>query len=153
METATRKSFHILLIEDNPADQEIAKRAMDQIGLPHSLHIVEDGREALDYLLHRRAYNSKLDAPSPDLILLDLNLPKIDGKQVLKEIQENRKLRLIPVIVLSTSDHDKDIVDSYEVGAKSYIQKPMNFGEFTDLISILNEYWLNIVLLPGGRKH
>ena len=124
MEAGKRRSFHILLIEDNPADQEIAKRALDQVGLPHSLHIVEDGREALDYLCRRRDYSDKRDAPSPDLILLDLNLPKIDGKQVLKEIQENKELRLIPVIVLSTSDHDKDIVDAYEVGAKSYIRNP-----------------------------
>jgi CheY-like chemotaxis protein len=111
------------------------------------LHIVKDGEEALDYLLHRGTYVNPTTAPRPDLFLLDLNMPKIDGRQVLQRIRADENLRRLAVVVLTTSQDDKDIIRSYDLGANSYIIKPIELQKFMQVIQALEAYWFQIVVL------
>jgi CheY-like chemotaxis protein len=138
----------ILLAEDDPGDQELTRRALDDGKLHNDLHIVEDGEEALDYLLRRGRYIDPLSSPRPDLILLDLNMPKVNGKQVLEEMQKHAVLRRLTVVVLTTSAQQEDVLRTYDLGVSSYITKPVEMDQFARVIQALEEYWFQIVMLP-----
>lgn len=112
------------------------------------MRIVEDGEEALDYLLHRGKYSDPESAAKPDLILLDLNMPKIDGKEVLNQIRANKDLQCIPTVILTTSKQEEDILRSYKMGANSFITKPVTMDKFIEIIQKMEEYWFQIVVLP-----
>lgn len=135
----------ILLIEDNPGDILLTKEAFNECKQNHKINFVKDGIEALKYL---RKIGEYQDSSTPDLILLDLNLPKKDGREVLEEIKKDSKLKSIPVIILSTSKNDKDIHRTYELKANCYISKPVELESFFYIISELNRFWLNTVELP-----
>ena len=138
----------ILLAEDDPGDQELTRRALEQSRIRNELYIVEDGEEALDYLLRRGKYEDPASSPKPDLMFLDLNIPKMDGKQLLKQIRADPNLRRIPVVALTTSKQESDIIHTYDLGANSYIVKPVNMDQFINAIKVLKDYWFQIVVLP-----
>ena len=136
----------ILLVEDNPGDVYLVREAFRLGSLVKRLHVVEDGEAALDYLFQRKRYS---DAARPDLVLLDLNLPKIDGREVLQQVKRDPLLRHIPVLVLSTSNTEKDVVHAYNHHANCYLTKPDNLYDYFDLIRDVEEYWLSLVCLPA----
>lgn len=138
----------ILLIEDSNEDFYTTKRTFEKLGVEGQLFRCIDGADALDFLYHRGKYADKEKSPLPNLILLDLNLPKKDGREVLKEIKNDPSLNFIPVIILTTSTHDKDIEYCYKMGANSYMQKPVDLNKFFDAMKRLKDYWLEIVILP-----
>lgn len=139
----------ILIVDDSEDDYEATTRALQRNkNLANPLRRCENGQEALDYLFQRGEYKAPDSAPRPGLILLDLNMPGVDGREVLKEIKEDANLRSIPVVVMTNSDNDKDIQSCYELGANSYIVKPLEWGGFFDAISRLKEYWFEIAILP-----
>ncbi len=137
-----------LLVEDNPADQQLTIRAFKKGKVNTNLQIANDGQEAMDYLNRVGKYADKKEYPWPDLILLDINMPRKDGKQVLREIKENKEFKTIPIVMLTTSDQEKDILEAYELGVNSYISKPVRINEFIDVINKLEEFWFNLSLLP-----
>jgi CheY-like chemotaxis protein len=139
----------ILLVEDNEGDIELTKEAFDEAKFRNNLHIAEDGDLALDYLFKRNGYE---DATRPDIILLDLNLPGTDGREVLETIKADAKLKRIPVIVLTSSQADKDIVSSYELHANCYIVKPVNATKFMGVVRSVENFWVDIVCLPTKNK-
>lgn len=128
--------INILLVEDEPAHAEIVRRNLAVFPVAHRLVHVDDGQMALDYLLRQDAYEDPLSSPRPDLILLDLRLPKVDGLEVLRQIQENQDLKGIPIVVLTTSSTDSDLTAAYRLGARSYQLKPVNFEGFTELLDM-----------------
>lgn len=134
----------ILLVEDNPSDIELTKRALSRSHISNNVIIAEDGVEALDYLFCRGEYEGRTPDTLPTLVLLDLKLPKVDGLEVLKAIRENPKTQRLPVVILTSSHEEKDIAKSYDNGANSYIQKPVDFVQFTEAIKHLGLYWLVI---------
>jgi CheY-like chemotaxis protein len=136
----------ILLVEDNPADIIITQRAMKESGLEIDLVVVRDGQEAVDFLLAElRTGNPH---PRPDLILLDLNLPRLAGREVLERIRQHNGLRPVPVVVLTTSNRQEDVEQMYRAGANTYIQKPTDFGRFVEVLRTIHHYWLGTALLP-----
>jgi two-component system, chemotaxis family, response regulator Rcp1 len=137
----------ILLAEDDPGDQELTRRALEEGKIRHELHIVKDGEEALDYLFRRGKYANPTTSPRPDLLLLDLNLPKIDGHQVLQRLRADQSLRRLAIVILTTSQHEEDIIHTYDLGANSYITKPMELQQFMQVIQELEAYWFQIVIL------
>lgn len=139
-------SISVLLIEDNPADADLTREAFEANKQPVQLQVAMDGVEALD-VLHKRAGHA--DAREPDLVLLDLNLPRKDGRQVLAEIKSSAELRKIPVVVLSSSEDLKDVLQSYELGANSYISKPVDFLGFQHTLRALNCFWFGTARLPS----
>jgi CheY-like chemotaxis protein len=141
----------VLLAEDSPAEQRLAQRALAHSPLHCDLRLVSDGKEAMDYLLHRPPYEQAELAPRPHLLLLDLNMPKLDGRQVLREIKSNPELATIPVVVLTTSKQEQDILQSYHLGCNSFINKPVDVHEFFDMMRKLSRYWLDLVLLPPDK--
>jgi CheY-like chemotaxis protein len=145
------KSIVILMADDDADDRLLAKDALTECRLSNELHFVENGEELLDYLLRRGRYTSLGDAPRPGLILLDLNMPKKDGREALKEIKADPELRKIPVVVLTTSRADTDIGRIYELGANSFISKPVSFDSLVDVMKILGRYWFEIVELPPKK--
>lgn len=148
MQESKKKGFVILLAEDNPADQELTRLALDEGEMGSELRVVGDGEEALDYLYHRGKYRDASKSPRPHLMLLDLNMPKVDGKQVLERMRADSSLRRIPVVALTTSSEDDDIQRTYELGANSYITKPTDLDQFSDVIRALEHYWFQVVALP-----
>ena len=148
---ASAKSIVILMADDDADDRLLAKDALTECRLSNELHFVENGEELLDYLLRRGRYTSLGDAPRPGLILLDLNMPKKDGREALKEIKADPELRKIPVVVLTTSRADTDIGRIYELGANSFISKPVSFDSLVDVMKILGRYWFEIVELPPRK--
>jgi CheY-like chemotaxis protein len=138
----------ILLAEDDPGDQELTRRALEEGAIRNELHIVTDGEAALDYLFRRGKYQNPATSPRPDLLLLDLNMPKVDGRQVLQRVRADTNLRRLAVVVLTTSQHEEDIIRTYELGANSYITKPMELRQFMQVIQALETYWFQIVVLP-----
>jgi two-component system, response regulator len=132
----------ILLVEDNPDDEALTLRAFQKNNILNEIVVVRDGSEALDYLFFKDKYAERDPGSDPELILLDLKLPKVDGLEVLKAIRENPKTRLYPVIILTSSKEEKDILKSYELYANSYIRKPVDFLQFSDAIRQLGIYWL-----------
>lgn len=135
----------ILLVEDNEGDIELTKEAFEEAKFRNNLHVAEDGDMALDYLFKR---NGNEEAISPDIVLLDLNLPGTDGREVLEAIKSNAILKRIPVIVLTSSKADKDIVESYDLHANCYIVKPVNAAKFIDIVRNIENFWVDIVCLP-----
>ena len=139
-------SFNILLVEDNPGDARLAHEALTENNIKHFLYHVEDGMQALDFLHNKGVYKS---SPRPDLILLDLNLPKISGHQVLAEIKSDENLRKIPVVVLSISCSKKDIDESYKLNANCYVTKPLDLNEFIEVFGRIQSFWLKTANLPS----
>ena len=129
----------ILLAEDDPGDQELTRRALEDRKVRNKLYIVEDGKEALDYLLRRGQYEDPKSSPRPDLMLLDLNMPKVDGKQVLGEIGKHPELRRLAVVMLTTSQEEGDVLCSYDLGVRSYITKPVDMDQFVRVIQALGK--------------
>jgi two-component system response regulator len=138
----------ILLVEDSPEDRAATLRAFEKSGFRNPGVSCSDGDSALDYLYHRGEYSDPAKAPRPGLILLDLNLPGTDGREVLEQIKADDSLKKIPVIVLTTSADQRDIDASYSAGANSYIQKPVNVDGFFQAIQRLKDYWFEVVILP-----
>ena len=137
----------ILLVEDNPGDVRLTKEALREGRVLNNLHVVADGTQAMSFLRQEAPY---AEAPRPDLILLDLNLPKKSGREVLAEVKRDEELKRIPVAVLTTSKADEDVLRSYELHANCYIVKPVDMDQFLKVIRLLEDFWLSIVKLPPG---
>ena len=140
------KLAEILLIEDNPGDARLMEEAFKDGKVKNILHIIDDGVEATDFLFKRNKYSN---APRPDLIILDLNLPKKNGQEVLAEIKANPDLKSIPVIILTISKADEDIIRSYNLHANCFLNKPINLNKFFEVVKSIEDFWLTIVKLPG----
>ena len=136
------ESVQILLVEDNPDDVELTLHAFRKHNLANRVHIVRDGAEALDFLFRTGAYKDRHIEDSPNVVLLDLKLPKVDGLEVLRRMKGDPRTRMIPVVVLTSSREDRDITESYQLGVNSYIVKPVNFEQFTEAVRQLGLYWL-----------
>jgi CheY-like chemotaxis protein len=147
----TRRSITILLADDDADDRMMASDALEESRLANDLRCVEDGEELMDYLHRRGKYAPPNDAPRPGLILLDLNMPRKDGREALKEIKAEPELRSIPVIVLTTSKAEEDIYRTYDLGVNSFITKPVNFESLVAVMKALGKYWFEIVELPVER--
>jgi two-component system, chemotaxis family, response regulator Rcp1 len=139
------RPIEVLLVEDNPVDVIVTNEALKEAKIWNRLHVVGDGVEALDFLYKRGQYAS---APKPDLILLDLNLPKKDGREVLEEIKEDPILKRIPVVVLTTSESEIDILRTYQLHANCFITKPVGLEQFSEIIKSIEDFWFQIVRLP-----
>lgn len=136
------KEIEILLVEDNPNDAEIAMRALKKNNLANNVLLVQDGEEALDFLYARGKFEDRGFNNRPKIILLDLQLPKVDGKEVLRIIKSDPEKKMIPVIVLTSSKEEKDIVETYQLGVNSYIVKPVDFDKFVESVKEIGLYWL-----------
>ncbi len=145
MDVSGSKPIEILLVEDSPSDTTLTIEALAAGKVSNKLNSVEDGVEAMAYLRRQGKYKN---AERPDLIMLDLNLPRKDGRELLAELKNDPELRIIPVIVLTTSRSDQDILRSYELNANCYITKPVDFEHFIDVVKSIEEFWLSIVTLP-----
>jgi len=143
-----RRSITILLADDDEDDRKLAQDALVESRLANDLHTVENGEELMDYLLRRGKYAALADSPRPGLILLDLNMPKKDGREALREIKADPSLRQIPVVVLTTSKAEEDIYRTYDLGANSFITKPVMFESLVRVMRDLGTYWFEIVELP-----
>ena len=146
MEEAPR-TVEILLVEDNPGDARLTIEAMREAKLHNRIHVVEDGVEAMQFLRHEGRY---ADAPRPDLILLDLNLPKKDGRAVLAEVKSDPALKCIPVVVLTTSRAEEDVLRAYNLHANCYVTKPVDLPQFMKIVAQIDEFWIHVVTLPKG---
>jgi CheY-like chemotaxis protein len=147
-----KRSVVILVADDDAEDCMLIKEAFKEGLLLNGLRFVEDGEELMDYLRHQGKYTDPSLSPRPGIILLDLNMPRKDGREALKEIKSDPELRGIPVVILTTSKDEEDILKSYNIGANSYITKPVTFSGLVDAIKSLGKYWLEIVELLPGRK-
>jgi CheY-like chemotaxis protein len=145
-----KQSIHIVMAEDDPDDRMLTRRALKKSRLVNTFDTVEDGEELMDYLYQRGAYAER-DASRPGLILLDLNMPRMDGREALQRIKSDPDLRRIPVIVLTTSEAEQDIVESYDLGVNAYVTKPVTFDELVNAIQALGDFWFEIVKLPSER--
>lgn len=139
----------ILLVEDNPADVQITRRALRESAFPVELIVVRDGEEAVNYLLRQGPFAQAPGWHYPDLVLLDLNLPRLSGRQVLERIRTTRDFRFVPVVVLTTSCRPEDVRDMYAAGANTYIEKPQDFACFAEVLRTIQRYWLDTALLPS----
>jgi CheY-like chemotaxis protein len=144
-------SITILMADDDPDDRALARDALVESRLRNEMVFVEDGQQVLDYLRRQGKFAPPAHAPRPGLILLDLNMPRMDGREALKEIKGDPELRRIPIIVLTTSKAEEDVFRSYDLGASSFITKPVTFGSLVDTMRSLGRYWLEIVELPDDR--
>jgi chemotaxis family two-component system response regulator Rcp1 len=144
------KPIDILLVEDNPGDADLAREALEGSKLHNQLFVVGDGEAAMDFLHKTGEY---ADMPRPDLILLDLNLPRKDGREVLAEIKAHQNLKRIPVVILTTSQSEEDVLKSYNLHANCYITKPIDLNQFIRVVRSIEDFWLSIVVLPpnGGK--
>ncbi len=142
------REFHVLLVEDNPGDIFLVRKAFAQHDVAVRLHVVRDGVEATDFLRRQEAY---ADAPRPDIIILDLNLPRKDGRELLAEIKEDPDLKPIPVIIFTTSRSDDDILTSYSLHANCYVVKVAQWEDFSSIVNKIREYWLQTAQIPQGR--
>lgn len=148
MENENRVAVQILLVEDNPADADLTLHALRKSKVANSIRHVRDGEEALDFLFCRGAFSGRRFDDAPHLVLLDLKLPKVDGLQVLQEVKTDPRTKAIPIIVLTSSKEEQDLVRSYRLGVNSYIQKPVNFAEFQDVVRQFGMYWLLVNTRP-----
>jgi CheY-like chemotaxis protein len=151
-----RKPVTILMADDDADDCLLAQEALAESRLSNDLHFVQNGEELMDYLYHRGQFTDLSTAPRPGVILLDLNMPKKDGREALKEIKADPQLRQIPVVVLTTSQTEEDIYRSYDLGANSFITKPVTFSSLVEVMKTLGKYWFEIVELPlegMGNEH
>ncbi|WP_262177572.1 response regulator [Haloarcula laminariae] len=144
-ETETSRAVEILLAEDNPGDVKLTEKALEKGNVLNNLHVVNDGVEAMAFLRQEGEYDS---APRPDLLLLDLNMPRMDGQEVLAEMKSDEDLRRIPVVVLTSSAAEEDIVESYDHHANAYLTKPVDFDGFVDIVGSIEEFWLSVVKRP-----
>ena len=143
------KKSVILLVEDNIADQLLMKRALVDANIPNKLMIANNGIEALEYLRREGKYANPDDSPTPNMIILDINMPMMDGKQVLREIKSDPRLKMIPAIMFTTSSQEQDIIESYQLGANAYINKPIDIAQFMDMIEKINQFWFVVAELPN----
>lgn len=146
------KMISIVLADDDPDDRKLTQDAFSENRLANEFHAVEDGEELMDYLLRRGQYQSMQGDPLPGLILLDLNMPRKDGREALKEIKAHPDLRRIPIVVLTTSKAEEDILRSYDLGVNSYVTKPVTFKSLVELIKVLGRYWFEVVELPPDEN-
>ncbi|MBO0914134.1 response regulator [Streptomyces sp. NBC_01260] len=144
--THPAQPIEVLLVEDDPGDELMTREAFEDNKIRNTLHVVRDGQEALDFLYRRGEHG---EAPRPDLILLDLNLPKYDGRQVLEQIKQDPELSLIPVVVLTTSSAEEDILRSYKLHANAYVTKPVDLDQFIAAVRQIDEFFVTVVRLPG----
>jgi two-component system response regulator len=145
MTAQASSGIEILLVEDNPADARLTREALRESKISNRLHAVGDGEQALRFL---RREGEHADAPRPDLVLLDLNLPRMSGREVLEQVKEDPDLRRIPVVVLTTSEAEEDIVRSYDLHANAYVRKPVDFDQFTEVVRLIEDFWFTVVKLP-----
>ncbi len=143
--TLEAKAVDILLVEDNPGDVRLTKEALRDAKVLNEIYVAKDGVEAMDFLCHKGSYKN---VPFPDLILLDLNLPRKDGREVLADVKKDEKLKHIPVVVLTSSKADEDIIRSYNLHANAYVTKPVDLTQFVQIIHALEEFWFTVVKLP-----
>jgi CheY-like chemotaxis protein len=143
-----KRSIIILIADDDAEDRMLLKEALEENRLKNTLQFVENGEELMDYLYHRGKFSDRTKYPAPGLILLDLNMPKKDGREALKEIKADPHLRLIPVVVLTTSKAEEDILKTYGLGVSSFITKPVTFTSLVGMMKTLSDYWFEIVELP-----
>lgn len=136
------KPVEILLVEDNPKDAELTLYALQENNLANNIEVVRDGSEALDFIFCKNKYQDRVNDSYPKVILLDLKLPKVDGLEVLKQIKSDPRTKLIPIVMLTSSREEKDLVDSYNLGVNSYMVKPIDFNQFTEAVKKLGFYWL-----------
>lgn len=141
----TVRPIEILLVEDNPGDVRLTREALKDAKVSNTLHVVEDGVAALDFLYRRSPFD---DVPRPDLVLLDLNLPRKNGREVLAEIKADERHKSIPVVILTTSQAEEDVLRAYNLHANCYITKPVDFTQFTRIVRTIEDFWLTIVTLP-----
>ena len=144
-----RNTVEILLVEDNPADVDLTRETLEFAKIRNRLHAVSDGVEALAFLRREPPHE---DAVRPDLILLDLNLPRMDGREVLQALKGDASLRSIPVVVLTSSDAEKDVLKSYDLGANCYITKPVDLDQFADVVRSIEDFWFVVVKLPQNNS-
>lgn len=142
----------ILLVEDNPDDVELTRRALDSSNVANEIVVARDGVEALEYLFAEGEYAGRDVADLPEVVLLDLKLPRIDGLEVLRRIRADARTRVLPVVVLTSSNEERDMVDSYELGANSYVRKPVEFERFVEAAKTLGLYWLVLNELPTSPR-
>ncbi len=145
VDTSNTEPIEILLVEDNPGDARLAAEALKENKVRNNLYHVKDGVEAMRFLRRQAEY---ADVPPPDLVLLDLNLPRKDGHEVLKEMKGDAEMRKIPVVVLTTSAAERDLIKSYNLHANAYVVKPMSLDQFVEVVQAIEEFWLSIVKLP-----
>ena len=148
MNATAARPITILIAEDDPDDRPLTQRALEMSRVVNDLRFVEDGEELMEYLLHQGRYTDAAKAPRPGLVLLDLNMPRKDGREALKEIKSHPQLHQIPVVVMTTSKAEEDVLRSYDVGANSYVVKPVTFDRLVDLMKTLGTYWVEFVELP-----
>ncbi|MEJ2628372.1 MAG: response regulator [bacterium] len=142
------KSVDILLVEDNPGDVDLTRDALEESKMKNKLFVVGDGEEALEFLYKKGKY---ADASRPDLIILDLNLPKKDGREVLADIKADDNLKRIPIVILTTSKAEEDVLKTYNLHANCYITKPLDFEQFLQVVKSIETFWMSIVVLPDGK--
>ena len=142
----------VVIADDDPEDRMLAEDALHEARLSNEIHFVEDGEDLMNYLKRRGRYTNPADSPRPGMILLDLNMPRMDGREALAAIKADDDLRMIPVIILTTSDADEDILRVYNLGAASFITKPVTFEGLVKVMLALKMYWFEIVALPGDRN-
>lgn len=147
-----KKPITVLLAEDDADDRQTVREAFVEARLLNDMRYVVDGQDLMDYLLHEGKYTAPAAAPRPGIILLDFNMPKMDGREALREIKANPDLRRIPVVVLTTSKAEEDVFRSYDLGASSFITKPVTFSSMVETIKVLGEYWFEIVELPKNHN-
>jgi len=142
------KAITILMADDDPDDRMLTRDAFTESHLLNTFETVEDGEDLMDYLLHRGKFSGDQERPRPGLILLDLNMPRKDGREALKEIKSNPDLRSIPVVVMTTSKAEEDILSTYDLGVNSFITKPVTFEALVDVLKVIGKYWFGVVELP-----
>lgn len=140
------RPIEILLVEDSPSDANLTIREFSKAKIANNLHWVEDGETAMEYLRHQGEFT---DAPRPDLILLDLNLPGMDGREVLEEVKSDSHLKRIPIVILTTSNDEHDVLRSYNLNANCYVTKPIDIEQFINVVQLIKDFWLAAVLLPS----
>ncbi|MEO0333260.1 MAG: response regulator [Bacteroidota bacterium] len=151
MSKSTIQAITILMADDDPDDRILTKDAFEENSLANDLHFVEDGEELMDYLYQRGQFSAD-NAPEPGLILLDLNMPRKDGREALAEIKSQAKFKHIPIIVLTTSKAEEDILKTYDLGVSSFITKPVTFDDLVQVTRAIGDYWLGIVELPNRKN-
>lgn len=146
---ATDNLIHILLVEDSPTDVMMTREALEYYKVLNPLHVAEDGVQAMEYLRREGRYR---DAPRPGLIILDLNLPRKSGREVLQELKADAELMTIPVVVLTTSKSEEDVARTYGLHANCYVTKPVDFAKFVDVVRTISEFWFGVVTLPPAKS-
>lgn len=146
------RAITILMADDDPEDVMLAEEALEEARLANHFYAVHDGEELMDYLRRQGKYSAPESAPRPGLILLDLNMPRMNGFEALEEIKKDRALRSIPVVVLTTSRTEEDVYRSYDLGVNSFISKPVSFEGLVEAMKVLGQYWFQIVARPGGDE-